>query len=170
MNHLRNSLIGLLLVAVVGALGYFGYQKLILPKHACDICGREMFSRLEAHVFLKDGGRIDACCPRCALHFDIEKPTEVARLSVEDSITSEAIDARAAFYLEASGAQACHPGTEHSPREPGVPYEVKFDRCLPSLIAFKNEVDARGFQKHSGGRLLSFTQAAQSAQHRSILG
>jgi hypothetical protein len=114
---------------------------------------------------LKDGGSVDACCPRCALHLDIEKPTEVARLSVEDSVTGEAIDARAAFYVEGSDAQACYPGPDHSPREPGVPYEVKFDRCLPSLIAFKSESEARDFQRHSGGRLLSFPKAAESVIH-----
>ncbi len=164
--NLRKSFVGLLLIVIVGGLSYVGYQKLILPKRGCDICGREMHPQIQAHVFLKDGGRMDACCPRCALHFDLQKPEEVARLAVEDSVTGEQVQAQSAIYLEGSDAAGCHSAADHSPREPGVLYDVKFDRCLPTLIAFKNESDAREFQKQSGGRLLSFTQAVESVRHR----
>lgn len=164
--NLRNWFIGLLLVVIVAAFSYVGYQKLILPKHACDICGRETYPRLQAHVFLKDGGRVEACCPRCALHLYLEKPSEVARIAVEDSVTGEPIEAQRAIYLEGSEADGCHPGAKLSPRGPGVLYDVKFDRCLPSLIAFKSEAGARESQKRSGGRLLSFTQTAERVRQR----
>jgi hypothetical protein len=161
----RKTMTGLVMVGAVGALLYVGYRHLSSPQ-GCDLCGRERHSHIEATVLLQDGRRVETCCARCALHFNLGKPDKVARMIVEDAITGVLVEAANAVYLEGSAAEGCHPKAETGPREPGIAYELRFDRCLPSLIAFRTEADAREFQKEYGGRLLSFTQALESVRHR----
>jgi len=164
--NLRNSLAGLMLVTIVGGLGYAGYRWFVQPAHGCDVCGRELHSGMRATVSLEERKRVDACCPRCALHFAASKPEQAARITVEDRNTGEQIAARDAVYVEGSDAEGCGHAGESTPREPGVPYERIFDRCLPTLIAFKTQADARAFQNVHGGRLLSFVEASQHVRHR----
>jgi nitrous oxide reductase accessory protein NosL len=163
---LRDSIAGLLLVAAVGSLGVVGYRRFVQPVHGCDVCGRDLHPGMRAAVSLEQGERVDACCPRCALHLAATQPEKVARITVEDHATGASIDGRAAVYLEGSDVEGCASAGESTPREPGVPYERIFDRCLPSLVAFRAESDARAFQKEHGGRLLSFVEASQHVRHR----
>jgi nitrous oxide reductase accessory protein NosL len=161
----RKALMGLVIIAAAGALLYVGYRR-YAPARGCDVCGRARHPGMEAEIVLKDGHRVETCCARCAFHFELPQGAGVARTTVEDAVTGEAIEARDAAYLEGSDAAACHPEPETGPREPGVAYDLRFDRCLPSLVAFRNEGDAREFQRQHGGRLLTFTQALESVRHR----
>ena len=67
---IRDVLVGLLLLAVVGGGSYFAYRRLVLPSRQCDICGREIRSGHESTILLKSGSKLTACCPRCALHHE----------------------------------------------------------------------------------------------------
>jgi hypothetical protein len=119
---------------------------------------------MKATVYLKRRVQIDTCCPRCALHYEIGRPGEVARVTVADGATGEVTNATQAIYIEGSDAEGCHPDMGSTPREPGVGYDRTFDRCLPSLVAFKTETDAREFQKRYGGRVLDYAQALQNVK------
>jgi nitrous oxide reductase accessory protein NosL len=163
--NLRNSLTGLVLVVAIGGLSYVG-RRFVQPVHDCDVCGRELHPGMHAAVSLVERKHIDACCPRCALHFAASEPEQVARITVEDGNTGEPIAAQDAMYVEGSDARPCASAVESTPREPGVPYERIFDRCLPTLVAFKTQADARAFQKAHGGRLLSFAAASERVRHR----
>jgi hypothetical protein len=164
--RLRHWLWGFLLVGIVGAGGYFSYRYFVLPSHECEICGRAVHSAHYSAVVLKSGRQIEACCPRCAMHYELSMPGQVAHLSVSDNASGRAIEAQTAHYVEGSDQQPCMSASEQAPREPGVEYDLKFDRCLPSLIAFQDEAAARDFQGQHGGRLLSFAQALDSVKHR----
>jgi hypothetical protein len=164
--NIKNLLVGLLLVGVVGAAGYVAYHYFVLPSHQCEICGRPVHAAHYSSVVLKNGRHIEACCPRCALHYEHNMPGQVARLQVADNASGIAIEARSAVYVEGSDQQMCMSAAESVPREPGVEYDLKFDRCLPSLVAFKEESAARGFQRIHGGRMLSFAQALESVKRR----
>jgi hypothetical protein len=163
---IRHLLAGFLLVGIIAAAGYFAYHYLVLPSHQCEICGRPVHAAHYSSVVLKSGRQIEACCPRCAMHYELNMPGQVARLSVADDPTGQAIEAQMATYVEGSDQHPCMSASDRTPREPGVEYDLKFDRCLPSLIAFKDEAAARGFQRQHGGRLLTFAQALESVKHR----
>ena len=163
MRHLPA---GLLLVGIVFAGGYLSYRYFVLPNHQCEICVRAFHSAHYSEVALKSGRKIEACCPRCAMHYELNMPGQVARLSVSDHVSGRPAEAQAAFYVEGSDQHPCMSASDSMPREPGVEYDLKFDRCLPSLIAFKDETAARAFQTQHGGRLLSFAQALESVKHR----
>ena len=163
---IRNLLVGILLVGLVSGAGYFAYHYIVLPRHQCEICGRAVHAEHYSSVALKSGRQIEACCPRCAMHYELNMPGQVARLLVADNSTGQTIEAQMATYVEGSDQHPCMSTSDTAPREPGVEYDLKYDRCLPSLIAFKDEAAARSFQGQHGGRLLSFAQALESVKHR----
>lgn len=164
--NIRNAVVGLVLLAVVGSVGYLAYRYLVLPNHVCDICGRAVHAEHESTVSLQDGTQIRTCCPRCALHYAVQKAGLVRQVLVADYATAKDIEASNAIYLEGSDKHTCPPVTETIPREPGVEYDRIFDRCLPSLVAFREESAARAFQKQNGGRLLTYEQAVESVKRR----
>lgn len=163
---IKNALVGLALLFIVGGVGYFTYRHFVLPSQQCDLCGRAVHADHESTVVLKNGAKVHTCCPRCALHYELHKPEQVARLLVANRVTGEGIDAQKAFYVEGSDDYPCIQASETPPREPGVEYDRTFDRCLPSLVAFKEESAARSFVTAHGGRLLTYEQAMESVKQR----
>jgi hypothetical protein len=160
-----NILIGLLLMGGIGATGYFGYNYYNARHRQCQICGRPIYPKMQATVFLKDRSRIDTCCARCALHAYVQRKSEVDRMAVTEYAGGEAISAETAFYVEGSDVECCRPDPNSAPREPGVEYDLKFDRCLPALLSFKTEAEALDFQRKYRGRVLRFAQALESVRH-----
>jgi hypothetical protein len=162
--NIKNAFIGLVLLGVVAGIGFIAYQHFIMPNQACDICGRPIHAAHEAVVLRKDGGKVHNCCPRCALHYEINHPAAVEGLLVTDRITGERIDARQAFYIEGGDEPSCLMPSETPPREPGTEFSRVFDRCLPSLVAFRETEDARRYMSVHGGRLLTYEQAVESVK------
>ncbi len=162
--NIRNVLVGFLLLAVVGGGSYFAYRRLVLPSRKCDVCGREIHSGQESTILLKSGKKLHACCPRCAFHHEVNNPGQVERVLVTDHETGEKIKSQEAVYVEGSDEVTCIPESSNPPREPGVEFRRAYDRCLPSLVAFKDEGAARRFIAVHGGRLLSYGQALESVR------
>jgi hypothetical protein len=164
---IRNVLIGSLLLVVVAGGMYFAYRRTVLPREhqQCEICGRGIHAGHEATLLMQDGKKIHACCPRCALHrveHGFPKPVQMA---VTDRISGREMRAQDAFYVEGSDELVCiPPSAAVPPRQPPVEYERAFDRCSPSLIAFKDEAAARDFAQVHGGRILSYGQAIESVR------
>jgi hypothetical protein len=163
---IRNIFIGFLFLVVVGGGSYFAYRRLVLPSNQCDVCGREIHAGHESTVLLKAGKQIRTCCPRCALHHEQHNPGQVTGVLVADYTTGEKIKAQEAVYLEGSDEMTCMPVSATPPREPGVEYKVAYDRCVPSLLAFKEEAAARSFLAVHGGRILTYGQVLESVKER----
>ncbi len=163
---LQNLLIGFLFLAIVGGGSYFAYRRLVLPNRQCEVCGRGIQPGHESIVVLKDGKKLFTCCPRCALHHELNNPGHVQGVRVSDHITGEKIRAQEAVYVEGSNESSCIPETSAPPREPGVAYTREYDRCIPSLVAFKDEKSANKFIAAHGGRLLSYRQVLESVKER----
>jgi hypothetical protein len=164
--RIRNVFVGFLLLAVVGGGSYFAYRRLVLPSNQCDVCGREIHAGHESIVLLKTGKKLQACCPRCALHHERHHPGQVTGVLVADHTIGEKVRAQDAVYVEGSDEMPCMPESATPPREPGVEYQRAYDRCVPSLLAFKDEVAARKFLAAHGGRLLSYGQVLESVKQR----
>ena len=159
-----NFLIGLLLIVGVGGAGFFSYNYYIAQHRQCQICGRPIYPKMQATAFLKNKSRMDTCCARCALHAYVQRPSEVERIAVADYHSGEGISAEKAIFVEGSEVECCRPDPSAAPREPGVEYDLKFDRCLPGLHAFRTEAEALDFQRQYHGRRLSFAQSLESVR------
>jgi len=162
--NIKNTIIGLVLLGAVAGVGWLAYRQYVLPNQACDICGRPIHAAHEAIVLRKDGAEVRNCCPRCALHYEINHPTAVEGILVTDRSTGNKIDARQAVYVEGGDEPTCLMPTETPPREPGTAFNRIYDRCLPSLVAFKESEDARKYLAVHGGRFLTYGQAVESVK------
>ena len=164
--NVKNTLMGLALLVIVCGAGYYSYRKFILPNQPCDLCGRAVHAEHDSVVRLRDGSSVHTCCPRCALHYELQWPERVARLTVSDRATGKKIDGRTAMYVEGSDDHSCLQVSDAPPREPGIKYDRTFDRCLPSLVAFKDVQAAREFAAAQGGKVVTYAQAVASVKQR----
>jgi hypothetical protein len=119
----------------------------------CRICEREIHAEVRAVAVLEDGTRVTACCPRCALQFLREAGRAARSLEVSDYGGGGSLPLRAAWIVEGSDETPC---LRHHPPivgDTGAPLHLCYDRCQPSLIAFRDEAAARAFAAARGGDL-----------------
>ena len=76
------------------------------------------------------------------------------------------IPAESAFYVEGGDIHYCMSAEKPIERLPEGESVRAFDRCLPTLVAFKARTDAEAYQAHHGGRVLDFAQALESVRQR----
>jgi hypothetical protein len=116
----------------------------------CWVCEREVHEPVKTTLILEGGRKALACCPRCALHYEVEGDRKVREIVVTDYDTGRPIPYGNAWLVEGSDETPC---VHHPPvvDEAHTPTHVCFDRCRPSLIAFASEAGARGFSEEHGG-------------------
>ncbi len=166
-SKVQAVVVTVLVLVAVGAAGYFAWRQFVLPREQeCDVCGRGLQAGHASTILLKNGKELQACCPRCALHYEQHHPGELIGVVVADHATGGPLAAQRAVYVEGSDAMTCIPQSATPPREPGINYETVYDRCLPSLAAFRNEDEARRFAAVHGGRVLSYAQALESVREK----
>lgn len=146
------TLVGLSLVALIGVAIYSN----VGPSDQCDVCYRPLHRETFYRIHTADGEALDVCCPRCGLRFQ-EGRTDVVHTEVTDFETRKLLEADAAFFVEGSPVHFC----SHAPVEEdrsGTQYEVAWDRCLPSLIAFESRAAAVSFQERNGGAIKTYAE------------
>jgi hypothetical protein len=104
----------------------------------------------------------DACCLRCALTYGQQIGKAVTILSVTDHTSGKSLDPERATFVVGSDVSPCthtmvHVGAEKEP------YRVRWDRCLPSTLAFSSRESAETFRAEHGGRLRSLQELRQEA-------
>ncbi|TDI45122.1 MAG: hypothetical protein E2P02_08080 [Acidobacteria bacterium] len=85
---------------------------------------------------------------------------EATRQAVHGSVPclrTDVIDAAVAYYVEGSPAHFCGHASVREDRSGGQ-YEVAWDRCLPSLIAFSSRQAALKFQEENGGNIKTYEE------------
>jgi len=142
-------------LGLAGALGTFLYVELE-PPDTCEVCYRPLHEETFYQIHLTNGDTREVCCPRCGLRFQ-EAREDVLRAEVADFYTKERIDARTPFYVENSSVHLCSASSVQADRS-GTQYEVAWDRCLPSLIAFESRKAAEGFQQQNGGVIKDYDE------------
>jgi hypothetical protein len=74
-----------------------------------------------------------------------------------DFCSGERLPARQAFYVEGSSVHPCCKDIAEKDRS-GVRYDLAWDRCLPSLIAFKSRDEAVAFRSQYGGVIKAYDE------------
>lgn len=152
LKRIAFAALGLTLAA---ALGVFLYQTLGSSAN-CDVCYRPLHAETTYRIHLADGRTMDACCPRCGLRFQ-EGRQDVVGAEATDFEHKTRLDADDAFYVENSRVHPCSHLSIQEDRS-GAKYQVAWDRCLPSLIAFESEATARSFQARNGGVIKTYEE------------
>jgi hypothetical protein len=162
----RNSLVVALAVGSIAAVSFLSYHSATRRgENSCAICGRGLHSTVSYHLETAKGGVV-ACCPRCGMHEQLEHPGEVRSARATDLTTGGAIPAESAFYVEGGDIQYCTSAEKPVERLPQGESVRAFDRCLPTLVAFKARTDAEAYQARHGGRVLDYAQALESVRQR----
>ncbi len=158
------TLIALTAIAVVSVVAYRHEAR--PPADLCAVCQRGMHAGVTYRLELKGGTREDACCPRCGMHYRIQRPNAVEKAWATDLSTGQFIAAEAAYYVEGGDIEYCTMHSTPVQREPQSVAVRDYDRCLPSLVAFKTQQEAETYQKQHGGQVFEFAQAMESVKER----
>jgi hypothetical protein len=129
----------------------------------CGLCQRPIHDEVRTLVELTDGRRVAACCPRCALHVAAGGVAggggaagggAAARsITVTDYAGGGTLTLDAAWLVDGSDETPCL--RHHGPMTTGegTALHTCYDRCMPSLIAFRDAGTARAFVAEHGGTL-----------------
>jgi hypothetical protein len=161
----KEALIILAALAAIGLTSYWGYRYERRPDpHLCAICNRAVHAGMSYRLETRRGGSGYACCPRCGMHYTIQHAADVQRAWAVDLNTGESIPAEAAYYEEGGDVEYCTHGEQPVERQPEGVAVRGYDRCLPTLVAFRGRAEAEAYQRQHGGRVLDYAQAIESVR------
>lgn len=124
------------------------------PAGYCPICHRH--EHKESMVKLRAEGErpSEACCLSCALTYGRQTSKAITILSVTDHDSGKPLEPDNASFVVGSDVSPCtHPHTEMQVGAERESYAVRWDRCLPSILAFASRESAGEFRTQHGGRL-----------------
>ncbi len=164
----REIVITIVALVAIGITSFFAYRDEQRRETAgmCPFCER-MVHPITAYRLSVEGHVMVACCPRCGMHAQL---TQVQGKSgpawATDVNTGESVAAEYAIYVEGGDVQYCTHGDQPMTREPNGVSMREYDRCLPTLAAFKTVQEAEDYQHQHGGRVLTYTQALASVREQ----
>ena len=155
-----------LLAIVVTSFWAYRYEQRRETAGMCPFCNRMVHPVTAYRV--KDGNHVvAACCPRCGMHAQVSQTQGNPGLAwATDVNTGESVAAESATYVEGGNVQYCTHGEQPMTRAPHGVSMREYDRCLPTLVAFKSLQEAESYQQQHGGRVLSYSQALASVQEQ----
>ena len=154
------TFVGLAVICLAALLGYLVWAGRIAGgKPVCEVCKRVIHTETSFRIARPDGSMRAVCCPRCGLASVIQNGGRV--LDAVDFTTKKRVGAAEAIYLEGSDIMECCTNTGFRSDE-GAYQKMKYDRCMPSLLAFARREDAEVVRQKHGGNILSFVEARQS--------
>lgn len=162
----REILITMVALVAIGVTSFFAYRYEQKRKTAgmCPFCER-MVHPVTAYRMKIGNHVMVACCPRCGMHAQLrETQGNSGAASATDVNTGESVAAESATYVEGGDVQYCTHGDQPMTREPNGVSMRDYDRCLPTLAAFKTSQEAEAYQQQHGGRVLSYAQALASVR------
>ncbi|MCC6389123.1 MAG: nitrous oxide reductase accessory protein NosL [Bryobacterales bacterium] len=159
----KGNIVGLAILFAIAALAaYAGWRMRSANAEGCELCARPLHERSKV-IGLLDGKKKTFCCPACALTAHRQLREKVRILQLTDYATDTPLDPAAAFIVKGSNVNHCLHDHVLLDRD-HQPSSMDFDRCSPSLIAFRGERDAAQFIRNHGGRLERFSDVAAAYQ------
>jgi len=156
----RGAVLALVAAATLGTL--FAPAGCARRPELCGLCQRPIHAEVRTVVEFTDGRRVAACCPRCALRVAegdgaaaANRPgtprAGVRSLAVTDHAGGGTLSIEAAWLVDGSDETPCL--RHHGPvtTGEGTSLHTCYDRCMPSLIAFRDAGAARAFVAEHGG-------------------
>lgn len=162
---IRRALLVLTALAAVLGVGWMSYRVSTSRQPAiCQICGRQIPQQTEFRMVKSDGGSLDACCPRCAMHYLVDHPGAIRQAWATDFYSRAKVPADSAYYDEGGDVQYCTAHAQPFQRAPDGVEVRTYDRCLPTLVAFRTRQEADAYRQQHGGKVLTFTEAIESVR------
>ena len=162
----REIVVTLVAMVAIGVTSFFAYRYEEKRETAgmCPFCER-MVHPVTAYRLKVGDHVVAACCPRCGMHAQVNQEQGKPGTALATDVNSgESVAAESATYVEGGDVQYCTHGDQPLTREPQGVSMREYDRCLPTLVAFKSLQEAESYQQQHGGRVLSYSQALASVR------
>ncbi len=132
------------------------------PAGYCPVCLRHEHNESLVR-FRAQGEKVtEACCLSCALTYGRQVHKPVTIVSVTDHASGKPLDPDTATFVVGSDVSPCtHTMVQMGPEKEA--YTVRWDRCLPSILAFPSAESAEAFRTQHGGRLRSLQELTRQA-------
>src|ERR1039458_999995 len=164
----RDIVITLIALVAIGITSFFAYryEQRRETTGMCPFCDRMVHS-VTAYRVMDGDKMLAACCARCGMHAQVSgSQGNRGPAWATDVNTGEAVKADSATYVEGGNVQYCTHGDQPMTREPNGVSMREYDRCLPTLVAFKTAAEAEAYQQQHGGRVLGYPQAMASVRQQ----
>ena len=119
----------------------------------CGVCRRALHGHTRTVAEI-EGRREVFCCPACVFTAERQRHRAARLLEVADYETESALVPQKATFVLESKVNPCrsHAVTDDSKHAAHVAY----DRCSPSILAFRTREAARAFSARHGGRVVGY--------------
>ncbi len=162
----KDKLITALAVLVLGLAGYFTFYYGTKPdQNVCNICSRPIHSGM-AFLIQTDGHTEFACCPRCGMHYILNHPGKVQKAWATDLNSGASVPADAAYYNEGGNVEYCAVHRQTTRWQLQSVLVRDYDRCLPTIVAFKTLAAANDYRKRHGGQVLNYAAALENVKEQ----
>lgn len=164
----REILLTLVALAAIGVTCFFAYryEQRRETAETCPFCDRMVHPATAYRLKIGDHMLV-ACCPRCGMRAQVNQEGGKAGSAVATDVnTGESIPAETAAYVEGGDVQYCTHGNQPVAREPNGVSVREYDRCLPTLVAFKTSQEAQVYQQQHGGRVMTYAQTMASVREQ----
>jgi len=153
-----------LLAIVLTSFFAYRYEHRTETAGLCPFCDR-MVHPVTAYRLRMGDHVMVACCPRCGMHAQVnDAQAKPGAAWATDVDTGESVAAESATYVEGGDLQYCTHGDQPTEREDHGVSTREYDRCLPTLVAFKTQQEAEAYRQQHGGRVLSYSEALATVQ------
>lgn len=132
------------------------------PAGYCPICLRHEHRESVVKVRVEGEGVTEACCLSCALTYGRQTSKAVTIASVTDHESGRALDPERAIFVVGSDVSPCTHEMNHVGPDREVA-SVRWDRCLPSVLAFPSRAAAEEFHGRHGGQVKALGELKREA-------
>lgn len=149
----------LVAVPTLTALGYASWRYLKhKDEHTCRACSRPVHAQTRTIAAI-EGKRGVYCCLACALseHQQLGLPVQIVELA--DYLGGPAMMPSDAFLVQGSEINPCK-GHDTPVTMDKQPMHSHFDRCSPSMLAFRDRKSAQTLAAEHGGQVIAFSEVA----------
>jgi hypothetical protein len=152
-------------LAAIALVAVLAYRHETRPSaDLCRVCQRGLHTGLVYRLEMMNGTSEEACCPRCGMHFALNHPGTVRQAWATDFASGARILAPSAYYVEGGDEEYCTMHNQPVARGPQGVSVLAYDRCLPTLVAFRGEQDAEVYRRRHGGRVVTYDAALKDVR------
>jgi len=163
MGRLQVRIAAIVLAAAAAVIGYAGWHMLRVEQASvCAACARPLHLQTQVDA-QADGEAVHFCCLACAFRDQEQTGRETEVIRLHDHATGEPLEPEEAVLVAGSRVNYC---MRHQPLlgEHKETSRLEYDRCAPSILAFRSRAAARAFADANGGAVMSFEQVRRSFQ------
>jgi hypothetical protein len=140
----------------LGAVGITAHRR--AHPEECFACKRPIHEHSRTIAVVRGHSRL-FCCPACALSEERQEGKAIDVKELTAFLTGEKLSPDTAYIVSGSDVNMCARKQELLDADKRAA-SLYYDRCAPSLLAFRAKREAQEFSRQHGGTVRTFSDAA----------